>query len=109
MIRKAANPLSVSGKTATVRYKKLKKRAQIVSAGSVMSVSNAKGSVSYSLDSVSKAKYRKYFSVNSSNGNVTVKKKLRKGTYTLNVSVSATGNDKYDAATRTVAFKIKVK
>jgi hypothetical protein len=28
VIRKAANPLSVSGKTATVRYKKLKKRAQ---------------------------------------------------------------------------------
>lgn len=109
VIRKAANPLSVSGKTATVRYKKLKKRAQTVSAGSVMSVNNAEGSVSYTLNSVSKAKYRKYFSVNSANGNVTIKKKLRKGTYTLNVSVSAAGNDNYDAAARTVAFKIKVK
>ena len=108
-IAKAANPVSVSGGSATVKYKKLKKRAQTVGASSVMSVSNAKGSVTYGLVSVSKAKYRKYFSVDASSGNVNLRKKLRKGTYTVTVLVTAAGDKNHNAASRYVSFRIRVK
>ena len=108
-IVKAANPISVNGKTATVKYKKLKKKAQTVSAASVMSVWNAKGKVTYSLSSVSKAKYRKYFSVNASNGNVTIRKKLRRGTYTLTVRVNAAGDNNYNAGARNAVYRIRVR
>lgn len=108
-VKKASNPLSVSGKTATVKRKNLKKKAQTVAAASVMDISGAQGSVTYSLVSVSKAKYRKYFSIDAGTGNVTVKKKLRKGTYTLTVNVNAAGNNNYNAASANVVCKIKVK
>ena len=42
-------------------------------------------------------------------GKVTVKKKLKKGTYKIKVKVTAAGNSNYKALTRTVTFKIKVK
>ena len=108
-IRKAANPLSVSCKTANVQYKKLKKKNQTVRAGKVMNVSNAKGKVTYKLSSVSKAKYRKYFKLDPASGNMTVKKKLRKGTYTITAAVSASGDPNYEAGTAVVTFRIKVR
>ena len=43
-------------------------------------------------------------------GTVTIKKKLRKGTYKVKVKVTAAGNNNYKASsTKTVTFKIKVK
>ena len=73
------NTLSVSGKKASLKAKKLKKKAQKVSRAKVMVIRNAQGRVSYKLLSVSKSK-KKYFKVNSRSGVVTVKKKLKKGT-----------------------------
>lgn len=66
------------------------------------------GKVTYKLVSVSKKKFKKYFKI-SSTGTVTVKKKLKKGTYTIKCNVTAAGTDVYKSGTKTVAFKIKVK
>ena len=41
---------------------------------------------------------------------VTIKKKLRKGTYKIKVKVTAAGNSNYkSSSTKTVTFKIRVK
>ena len=105
---KSTNTMSASGKTATVKYKKLKKKAQKVSRASVINMNHAKGAVTYKLASVSKKKFKKYFKISSS-GVVTVKKKLKKGTYKVTARVTAAGNDKYAPITKSVTFKIKVK
>jgi len=111
-LQKAANPLSVKGKTAKVKYSKLRKKAQKLKVGKVMTFKNkGKGTLSYSLSSAKKGKksFKKYFRINSKTGKVTVKKKLKKGTYTVKAKVKAAGNSGYKAATKTVTFKIKVK
>ncbi len=108
-----SNTLTVrGGKTAKVKYRKLRKKTQTVSRSKVMTVSNANGSVRYSLVSVKRGKskkYKKYFKVNATTGTVTVKKKLRKGTYTITCRVTAAGDVEHKAITKTVKFKIKVK
>ena len=102
------NTLKVTGgKTAKIKYKKLKKKKQTVTIGKMMTVSDAQGKVTYKIVSVNKKKSS--FKINATTGTVTVKKKLKKGTYTLKVSVTAAGNDNYMPATKTVSFKIKVK
>lgn len=103
-----ANTLTVRGRKAKLKAKKLKKKAQKISRSKVMTVSNAQGRVSYKLLKVSKSK-KKYFKVNSSNGTVTVKKKLKKGTYTVRCRVTASGNENYKSGSRIVSFKITVK
>ena len=108
-INKAANPLSVTARTATLKAKKLKKKTQKLAAAKVMNVSRSQGAVSYKLAGVSKAKFRKYFKVDARTGNVTVKKKLKKGKYKLTISVTAAGSGNYNAATKTVTATIKVK
>lgn len=106
------NTLTVKPKTAKVKYKKLKKKKQTVARYKVMTVSNPQGKVTYKLAGVKRGKskkYKKYFKINASNGNVTVKKKLKKGTYKVTCNVTAAGNAKYTKVTKKVTFKIKVK
>lgn len=108
----ATNPMTVSPKTAKVKYKKLRKKKQTVARSKVMTVNNPQGKVIYKLVSVKRGKskkYKKYFKVNSATGKVTIKKRLRKGTYKITCKVTATGDISYKGATKTVTFKIKVK
>ena len=108
----SVNTLSVTPKTAKVKYKKLKKKKQTVARAKVMNVSNAQGNVTYKLTGVKRGKskkYKKYFKINSTNGNVTIKKKLKKGTYKVTCVVTAAGDTNYKAGTKTVTFTIKVK
>ena len=103
---------SVKPKTATVKYKKLKKKNQTVARSKVMTISNSKGDMKYSLTTVKRGKskkYKKYFKINAKTGTVTVKKKLKKGTYKITCKVTCGGNADYMSATKTVTFKIKVK
>ncbi len=110
---KAANTLSVKGKNTSVSYRKLKKKNQYKTASKIMTFADkGQGTRTYTLSSAKKGKksYKKYFSINSSNGKLTIKKKLRKGTYTLKVKVKANGNDSYDPSSlKTVTIRIKVK
>ena len=106
------NPMSVKGKTAKVKYKKLRKKNQKVLRSKVMTISDAKGNISYKLTDVKRGKskkYKKYFKINAATGKVTVKKKLRKGTYKITCSVTDPGNGEYESSTKTVTFKIKVR
>ena len=108
----ATNPMTVSPKTAKVKYKKLRKKKQTVARSKVINVSNAQGKVTYKLISVKRGKskkYKKYFKINSATGNVTIKKKLKKGTYKITCNVTAAGDISYKGAAKTVTFTIKVK
>ena len=57
----------------------------------------------------SKVSGKKQFSVNKKTGMITVKKGLKKKTYTVKVKVAAAGRTVFAATTRTVTLKIKVK
>ena len=107
------NPLKVKGKTATVKYSKLKKRSQILKVSSVIkTIKKGKGKMSYKYVSAKKGKksFKKYFKVNKKNGRVTVKKGLKKGTYKVTVKVRAAGNKEYlDSSWKKVIFRIRVK
>ncbi len=108
----SVNTLSVTPKTAKVKYKKLKKKKQTVARSKVMNVQYAQGKVTYKLTGVKRGKskkYKKYFKINSTTGNVTIKKKLKKGTYKVTCVVTAAGDSNYKAGTKTVTFTIKVK
>ena len=112
-INKAANTLTVKGKTTKVKYKKLKKKAQKLDVTNVISFTKAgQGTKTYKLVSVKKGKknFDKKISIDSKTGKVTIKKKLKKGTYNVKVNVKAGGNVNYKAsAWKAVTFKIKVK
>ena len=105
-IVKSANSLKIKkGKTYKVKYSKLKKAKITVPYTSVITfTSKGQGTLTFKKKSGNKKiKISKY-------GTVTIKKKLRKGTYKVKVKVTAAGNNNYKASsTKTVTFKIKVK
>ena len=99
------NPFKASGKTVTVKAKALKKKAKTFGAGSVFKVTPA-GTVL----SVIKVSGSKKISVNKLNGNITVAKKTKKGTYKIKVMVMSTGNSQYKASDwvkATITVKVK--
>lgn len=102
-IAKAANPMTVKGKTATIKYSAVKKKAQTVAAKNAFTVSKAQGKVTYQ-----KSSGDKNITVSSA-GKVTVKKGTRKGTHTVKVKVKAAGSDNYKSAAKTVTVTVKVK
>lgn len=108
-IKKAANPLKVSPKTATVKAKALKKKDQKLAVSKVITIKGAKTKRTFKLVSVNKKKFKKYFKIDSKTGKVTVKKKLKKGTYKIKVKITAAANNNYKGVSKTVTFKIKVK
>ena len=103
---KKSQTIKVSVKNKTLKASALKKSNKKVAA---IKVKSAQGKVTYSLRTVSKKKFRKFFSVNASSGKITVKKGLKKGTYKVSVRLSAKGTAIYDPATKVVNVKIKVK
>jgi len=104
-IKKAANPLSVKGKTAIVKYSKLRKKNQTLKVSKVIAVKkNGQGTITFT-----KKSGNKQITINKKTGTVTVKKGLKKGTYKVKVKVKAAGNKNYNAKTSTITFKVKVK
>lgn len=112
------NTLDVKGKTATVKYSKLKKKAQYLDVSKIMSFADeGQGEKTYTLASAKKSgkSYKKYFKINESTGKLTVKKGLKKGTYTVKAKVKAAGESNPEGITyllpaeKTVTIKIKVK
>ena len=101
---KKANTLTVKGKTATVKHSKLKKKNQTVKRAKAISISKAKGTVTYA-----KASGNKKITINKKTGNVTVKKGLKKGTYKVKVKVTASGNSDFKKAVKKVTIKVRVK
>lgn len=112
VIKKAANPLKVKGKTAKVKAKKLKKKKQVLKASKLYKFTKKAGDrKTYTLLSAKKGSksFKKYFKVNKKNGKMTVKKGLKKGTYKVKVKVKAAGNSNYKAAAKKVTVRIKVR
>lgn len=102
-LSKKTNTISVKVKKPTVKLSKLKKKNQTISLTKWIAVSKAQGTVTYK-----KSNGNKKITV-SQNGKITVKKGLKKGTYTVKIKVTAAGNTEYNAAVKTVTVKIKVK
>ena len=100
------NLLEVKGKTATVSYKKLKKKNQTLSWIKVLD-DTTKGQGVYLFSKVSG---NKKITIGYTSGTVTVKKKLKKGTYKIKVKVLATGDGEFAATDwKEATFTIKVK
>jgi hypothetical protein len=109
-IGKAGNTIAIKGKSVKLKFKNLKKKNQTVKGSQAMTVSNAKGKVTYKLAGVKTAKFKKYFKVSAANGNITVKKKLKKGKYKVTVKVRAAGDANYNASPeKSVTVSIAVK
>lgn len=104
VIYKAGNSLSVYGKTAKVKYKKLRKKAQTLSVSKVLSVYGGEGAITYT-----KVTGSKKISVDPATGTVKIKKKLKKGKYKVNVLVAASGDTNHSQAASIVTIVIKVK
>ena len=102
-IKKAANTIKVTPKTAKVKYSALKKAKKTLKRSAVLKVTGAKGTVTYT-----KASGNGKITISKKTGKVTVKKGLKKGTYMVKVKVKAAGTSNYKAKTKTVTFKIKV-
>ncbi len=107
-IKKAKNTLKTTGKTVTVGFAKVKKKAQTIKRTKAVTVKNPVGKVTYKLKSVTKSKFKKYFKVSSA-GKITVKKGLPKGTYKVKISVTAAGNANYLKGTKSATVTVKVK
>ena len=104
-IGKAANPLTGKGKTAEVKYSKVKKKSQTLKVSKVLTLTKkGQGTLTYD-----KSSGNKKITVAKKTGAVTVKKGLKKGKYKVKVKVRAAGNKNYKAATKTVSFTVRVK
>ena len=105
-INKAANTFSIKARTATVKYSAVKKKAQTLGVTSVITfTNNGQGTRTYV-----KLSGNKKITVAGTTGQVTVQKKLKKGTYQVKVKVRANGNANYNAsAWKTVTFTVRVK
>lgn len=106
---KKANTLKASGRTVRLKRSKLRKRSLTIKRKKAITVKTPKGPVRYTLLSVKKAKFRKYFKVNVKNGRITVKKGLKKGKYRLRVRVRAAGNSLFKAKTKNVTVTVRVR
>ncbi len=104
-INKAANPLTVKAKTAAVSFTSLKKASQTLAVSKVLTLTGRQGAATYV-----KAGGSASITINKTTGKVTVKKGLKKGTYSVKVKVTAAGNTNYKkSAVKTVVFKVVVK
>ena len=104
-LAKKANTLSVKAKKPSLKASKLKKKKQTIKASKAFTIKGAQGTVSYKKKSGSSKK----LSINAKTGVITVKKGTKKGTYKIVVAVTAAGNEQYEARTKKVTVKVKVK
>ena len=98
-IAKAANTLAAKGKTVTIK----KNKKNVIKKAKAYTVKNSKGTLTFK-----KSKGNRKITV-TKNGNITVKKGLKKGTYKVKIKITAAGNANYKKADKTVTVKIKVK
>ena len=105
-IAKAVNPLSIKGKTASVKLANLNKKTQRLDVSKVITFTKkGVGTMSYKKTGGSTK-----IVVNKKTGQIQVKKGLKKGTYKVKIKVQAAGNANYlSSEAKTVTVKVKVK
>lgn len=100
-VAKAAPVLKTKITSKNVSYSALRKKEQVFTLGTSVS---SKGTLTYAKTAGSSA-----FTVNKTNGKITVKKGLKKGTYKIKVKISAKATANYNAGTKTVLVTVRVK
>ena len=70
----------------------------------VLTIKKAVGKLTYA-----KVSGNAKITINASTGKLTVKKKIKKGTYKVRIAVKAAGNTIYARITKIVTVKVKVK
>ena len=100
-VAKAAPVLKTKITSKNVSYSALRKKSQVFTLGASVS---SKGTLIYAKTAGSSA-----FTVNKTNGKITVKKGLKKGTYKIKVKISSKATANYNAGTKTVLVTVKVK
>ena len=109
---KKDNTITAKGRKIKARFSKLKKKALRFKRSKGIKVTAAAGTVTYKRVSVkgkkSLLKQAKKKITVAKNGNIVLKKGLKKGTYKVRIKVSAAGNRYYKAGTRIVTVTIKV-
>ena len=103
-IVKAPNTLTVTGKQASVKFKKVKNADQFIARKNVMVVKQNKGEVTFQ-----KTKGNKNILVDKVAGSVKVSKGMKKGTYNIKVKVTATGNAGYKVGSKVADVVIIIK
>ena len=102
-ILKAPGTMTAKGKTVKLKAAEVAKKKQKIKAAKAITVSGAKGKVTYK-----KVKGNKKIKV-SSGGKITVKKGLKKGTYKVRICVTDAGSASVAAKEQVVTVRIKVK
>ena len=97
--------MTVKAKKVKVKAGKAKKKAQTVKP---LTVKGQKTTVTYKGVPVGK-KAKKALKINAKTGKITVRKRTKKGTYKMKVTVTAAASKQYESATKTVIVKIRVR
>ncbi len=105
-VRKQANTLAAKATKATVAASYSTARSKAVTLASNVTVSKAKGAVTYA--NVSKNATAKKFKVNAKTGKLTVPKGTKKGKYQVKVKVTAKGDATYLSGSKVVTFTVQV-
>ena len=108
-INKAPNTMTAQGKTVKIKASKLKKKKQVIKPTKSLRICTAVGKLQFKLAKVNKKKFKKFFKVNAKNGNITIKKGLKKGKYKLKIDITAAGNANYLAGTKSITVTVRVK
>ncbi len=82
----------------------MKSKKQTVKKAAAFTIKKNQGKVTFKKVSAPKG-----FSIGKTNGNITVPKKTKKGTYKLKIQVTAAGNKNYEKGSKVVTVKVKVK
>lgn len=100
---KEPNTLKASSKKASVKYNK--KKNKTIKRTSVIKITDAgQGAITYK-----KVSGNSKITINANSGNITVKKKLKKKTYTIKVKVIAAGDETTARLEKILTIKIKLK
>lgn len=100
-VTKPAPTIKAKKTSVTVKYKKVRKKAQTVAFGATV---NSKGKLTYQKVSGSNK-----ITVNKKTGKLSVKKGTKKGTYKVKIRIKAAAKGKYAAGTKNVTVTVKVK
>ena len=103
-IAKTSNALDVKVTNKTAKHSKTKQKMQEVS--KAITAKNAQGKVTYA--KIIKGSSR-YLTIDKATGAIKVKRGTKKGTYKMNVKVTAAGNANYLEGSKTVQVKVHVK
>ena len=100
--------LYIKTTTRTIKAKKLKKKARVVQPFVYAESDNEDADIIFQGTGVN-AKSRKALKINKYTGKVTVKKKTKKGKYSMKVTVTVPSTSAYNMASKTVTITVQVK